>query len=270
MISNVYVQPEHKKNLMKRPEIEDVSALSQLLNSDEFKLTENYGRKTQALVFDSRTIKALYEFMVKYKVDYVDYPISSGKESVIFKAQLRGKPIALKIYKMSTLKFQNIRIYIDGDYRFAKDRISRSKFVYVWARKEYSNLLSMREAGIRCPVPIAVHKNLLAMSFIGTKQRAAPQIKDAVFEAEPVYSEVSEMMRNTYKKAGIVHADLSEYNILYFRKKPYFIDMAQSVTVKHPSADTFLMRDVSNITQFFIKKGVECNSKELYNYITED
>jgi RIO kinase 1 len=255
---------------MRRPVIEDASALSKLLNSDEFKLTENFGRKTQSLVFDSRTIKALYEFLVKYKVDYVDYPISSGKESVVFKAQLRGKPIALKIYKMSTLKFQNIRIYIDGDYRFANERLSRSKFVYVWARKEYSNLLSMTEAGIRCPKPIAFHKNLLAMSFIGTKQRAAPQIKDAAFDAEPVYREVSEMMRNTYREAGIVHADLSEYNILYYRKRSYFIDVAQGVTVRHPSADIFLRRDVNNITQFFIKKGVDCNSKDLYSYITEE
>lgn len=255
---------------MTKPVANDPSALSRLLNSDEFKFTENFGRKTQSLVFDSRTIKALYEFLVKYKIDYVDYPISSGKESVVFKAQLKGRPIALKIYKMSTLKFQNIRIYIDGDYRFAKERISRSKFVYVWARKEFSNLQSLTEAGVRCPVPIAFHKNLLAMSFIGTKQRAAPQIRDAVFDASAVYREVSKMMRNTYQKAGIVHADLSEYNILYYRKRSYFIDVAQGVTVQHPSADIFLKRDISNITQFFIKKGVDCSTEDLYRYIKED
>ena len=249
---------------------EERSALKQLIDSGEFLNRFNMDRKTSGLVLDKRTLMSIYELSSRKGVDYIDFPISSGKESVIFKAYMKKKPVVMKVYKMSTLKFSNIGIYIEGDYRFSKDRINRSNLVFIWAKKEYTNLLATREAGISCPRPIAYHKNLLLMSYIGTTASPAPQLKDAVFDPETVYAQVRSYMRKLYHDAGIVHADLSEYNILYYRKKPYLIDFGQSVSVKHPSADFFLERDIKNITHYFIKLGVDCTPEDLRAYIGSD
>jgi RIO kinase 1 len=249
---------------------EERSALKQLIDSGEFLNSFNLDRKTSGLVFDKRTLKSIYELSSRENIDYIDFPISSGKESVVFKAYIRKKPVVLKVYKMSTLKFSNIRIYIEGDHRFSKERLSRSNMVYIWAKKEYTNLDELRRVGIPAPKPIAFHKNLLLMSYIGTGKVPAPALRNASFDAQEVYGNVREYIRLLYQKAHIVHADLSEYNILYYRRKPYFIDMGQSVSSTHPSADFFLERDVKNITHYFIKLGVKCTAEDLESYIRRE
>ena len=105
------------------------SALDQLLKSGEFLHHLDMDRKTADLVFDRRTIKALYEFMSSQHIDYVDFPISAGKESVVFKVIKDKKPLVLKIYKLSTLRFSTIWKYIEGDYRFARERINKSNMI---------------------------------------------------------------------------------------------------------------------------------------------
>ena len=245
----------------------DRSALEQLIKEKLFSFKEGMDRKTTDLLFDSRTLKAIYEVMGKLEIDYIDYPISTGKESGVFKAYIHEKPIAVKIYKMSTLKFGKIETYIRGDYRFAKEKLSRGNVVYVWAKKEFTNLSELRKAGVLCPVPIGFHKNILAMGYIGTKEIPAPILKDADFDPEKVFADVVGMMTDSYRKANLVHADLSEYNMLYYRKKVYFIDVGQSVNIKHPSSEIFLRRDIFNICTFFRKFGIECNPFEIYSTI---
>jgi RIO kinase 1 len=246
----------------------DKSALKQLIESDEFSNRLNLDRKTYGLVFDRRTLNAIYEVIKKYDIDYINFPISSGKESLIFNIVLRnGETRALKIYKMSTLKFSNTMEYIKGDYRFDKERINRSNVVYVWAQKEYTNLKGLREAGIHAPKPYGFYRNILLMSYLGTARGPAPQIKDLTEGFQKLYDELKRAMWLMYHKAGIVHADLSEYNILYYRKNPYIIDVGQSVSIKHPMAEDFLERDIKNIVSFFTKKDVTCNVKDLYSYI---
>ena len=245
----------------------DRSALEQLIKEKLFSFKEGMDRKTTDLLFDSRTLKAIYEVMGKLDIDYIDYPISTGKESGVFKAYVHGKPIAVKIYKMSTLKFGKIETYIRGDYRFAKEKLSRGNVVYVWAKKEFTNLSELRKAGVLCPVPIGFHKNIMAMSYVGTKELPAPILKDADFDPETVFETVVRMMSDAYRKANLVHADLSEYNMLYYRKKVYFIDVGQSVNIKHPSSEIFLRRDIFNICTFFRKYGIENDPNEIYSTI---
>ncbi len=243
------------------------SALDQLLKSGEFLHHLDMDRKTADLVFDRRTIKALYEFMSSQHIDYVDFPISAGKESVVFKVIKDKKPLVLKIYKLSTLRFSTIWKYIEGDYRFARERINRSNIVYIWAKKEYTNLHELRKNGILCPRPYDFHKNLLLMSYIGSKSTPAPRLRDADCDFDNVYGEVRVFMRTMYQKAKLVHADLSEYNILYHRKHAYIVDVGQSVSREHPAADYFLERDVRNISVFFTKKGVEAPFQELLGFV---
>ncbi|AAT42837.1 serine protein kinase RIO [Picrophilus oshimae] len=246
------------------------SALKTLIESGEFLNKFNLDRKTYGLVFDKRTLIAVYEVIKKYNIDMFDFPISSGKESVVFRVLSNRRPLVIKIYKMSTLKFSNTSDYILGDYRFEREKLNRVNIVYIWARKEYTNLSEMMSAGVSVPRPLGFYKNVLLMSYIGTKKSPAPQLRyvdNADFN--DIFDAVLDNMKKMYRNAGLVHADLSDYNILYYRRKIYIIDTGQSVSIKHPMAHDFLKRDVNNICSFFSRKGIKKDPDIIFKSIVD-
>ena len=79
-----------------------------------------------------------------------------------------------------------------------------------------------------------------------------------------------QMMAEMYQKCNLIHADLSEYNMLWHENNVYFIDVSQSVEPMHPHALEFLYRDCKNVTSFFEKFGVEVISAEnLFNQVSK-
>ena len=68
-------------------------------------------------------------------------------------------------------------------------------------------------------------------------------------------------MRTLYSECHLVHADLSEYNILWWQKEAWFIDVSQAVEPIHPSGLDFLLRDCTNIINFFSKRGLQVMSE---------
>ena len=75
-------------------------------------------------------------------------------------------------------------------------------------------------------------------------------------------------MRTLYQQCHLIHADLSEYNLLYYEDKVYMIDVSQSVEHEHPKALEFLRRDIVNINDFFRKKGVHIfGDKPVFDFI---
>jgi RIO kinase 1 len=88
---------------------------------------------------------------------------------------------------------------------------------------------------------------------------AAPKLKDAGLTGTRLsraYLQCLGLMRTMFQKAKLVHADLSEYNILYYENSVWFIDVAQSVEDDHPHALEFLRMDCKNVTDFFVRTGV--------------
>ena len=95
-------------------------------------------------------------------------------------------------------------------------------------------------------------KHVLVMSFLGQDGQPAPKLKEAAermseAELETAYSQVVEMMSQLYLQCHLVHADLSEYNILWWEKEAWFIDVSQAVEPIHPSGLDFLLRDCINV-----------------------
>ena len=74
--------------------------------------------------------------------------------------------------------------------------------------------------------------------------------------------QVVEMMVTLYSECHLVHADLSEYNILWWQKEAWFIDVSQAVEPIHPSGLDFLLRDCANIYNFFSKKGLHVSHSD--------
>lgn len=216
-------------------------------------------RQTYCEVFDRKTLMVIYDLMTAKYIDSVHYPISTGKEGNIFYVTNKDdRPLALKIYRTSTSTFKRITKYIEGDPRFKNITGNRRKIIYAWTDKEYRNLRRYKENGIRVPEAIKFDKNCLLMEYIGDENGPAPKLKDAVMKnPNLVYEKVISLMVNGYKKAHLVHGDLSEYNILMLKDEPVLIDCGQSLTADHFNAKTFLTRDITNINRFFKSRDVD-------------
>lgn len=276
----------------------DAGGFDMKLSNQVFNQLKSYSRKakknraqdrrdntaTAEMGIDEPTRLRLYKLINNQVLEQVNGIISTGKEAVILHADtdpsyegelVLPKECAIKIFKTTLNEFKQRDRYIKDDYRF-KDRFSKQNnrtVINMWAEKEMHNLLRMQKFGINCPEVVTLKKNLLVMSFIGHNNVAAPKLKNAILsDAEMIcaYDEIVNIMCTLYNDCKLVHADLSEYNILWHEDKCWLIDVAQSVEPGHPSALEFLMRDCDNISTFFTRKGCpEVRNKEsLFSHIT--
>lgn len=89
--------------------------------------------------------------------------------------------------------------------------------VKVWAEKEFRNLARIHKANIKCPEPVFLRSHVLVMKFIGENGFPAPLLKDAAVDdslARKLYLDCVKMMHRIYNQAKLVHADMSEFNML--------------------------------------------------------
>ena len=161
-----------------------------------------------------------------------------------------------------------MRNYIIGDPRFKKIPNNPSKIIFLWASKEFKNLKRAYKAGLSVPEPIYIKNNILIMDYIGFGSIPAPKLKDIKFPKEPIklLNEILGFIKNLYQNANLVHGDLSEFNILYHNQKPIVIDISQAVTIYHPKAEVYLVRDIKNIFNYFKKFRVEIPNPEDFYY----
>jgi len=233
-------------------------------DSERLKVEEN--------VFDVPTLKILYTLSNKGVIKAMGGSISTGKEANVFYAEGPDKELAVKIYRITSSTFRAMDAYIMKDPRFTNIRNNKRDIIFAWTRKELQNLKRAKSAGVRVPEPILAEKNILIMEFMGEKEVPYPLLKNTHLEneeAKNIFDTIVEYMCLLYKKANLVHADLSEYNILIDPNNltPIFIDMGQSVTLEHPNAREFLYRDVKNILRFFSRYGIKDKTEELFTKI---
>ena len=219
-------------------------------------------------VFDEVTLLALYKLVHKGWITAIGGSISTGKEANVFFGERGDEDIAIKIYRIRTANFNAMSEYIIGDRRFAGIKRTRKDLVFAWTKKEFSNLRRASDAGLPVPSPVIWDRNILLMEFLGEDERPYPQLRSVQLD-DPVtvYEEIISFMVTLYQEAGLVHADLSEFNILY-GDRPYVIDMGQAVTPDHPRAGFFLSRDIANINRFFGGWCTIRDGKELFTEIT--
>ena len=226
--------------------------------------------KTQDESFDHSTLLAIYKLITNNIIDTLDFPISTGKEGNVYHAtNPEGVPMAVKIYRTSTATFKNIMRYIEGNPRYRNVGRNRRKIIFTWAKKEYNNLSRMIKYDIRVPRPIHVMKNILVMEYIGSETRAAPLLKNVPLdEPELCYNHIINEYFKIFNHAKMVHADLSEYNILLTdHGELVIIDTGQCAVMEHPEAINWFVRDIKNITNFFIRRGVDANWKQAARFI---
>ena len=216
-------------------------------------------------VLDRSTLMIIYGFLNKGTIADIYGTVKSGKESRVYWGKAsNGEELAIKIYLTVSAEFKRGMLqYIKGDPRFAHVRGDTRSLVYVWAQKEFKNLQRMQDTGIRVPKPVDVNKNVLIMEFIGKNGVPAPILKDTNLKNPTrVYGQLLRCVKRLYRRSGLVHADLSEYNVMMWKNQPVVFDVSQSVPVEHPLADQFLRRDLENLNHYFKKMDVNVSPVE--------
>ena len=224
------------------------------------KIDDSGKRAAIESVLDERTIFNLRKLLDKGIITKIEGTISAGKEANVYLAyDSNGSEVAVKIYKIDTNTSKWMRKYILGDPRFKRIPNNISKIIFLWASKEYKNLMRAYKANLSVPKPIYIKNNILIMEYIGFESIPAPLLKEIKKPKDPVnlFNEILNFIKLLYNKAKLVHGDLSEFNILYHNQKPVVIDISQGVAIQHPKAEVYLARDIKNIFHFFNKLGID-------------
>ena len=211
-------------------------------------------------VFDKPTLMIIYQMLNRRELTKVCGVVRSGKESRVYWAKdFKNKDVALKVYLTTSADFKKgMLTYIEGDPRFFRHKRDTRSIVYLWAQKEFKNLQLAASVGVRVPAPRKVEKNVLVMEFVGKEGEPAPLLRETRLKApSKMYRQILQYVMRLYRKAGLVHGDLSEYNIMVWKGKPVVFDLSQSVTLEHPMAEIFVKRDIININTFFAAHGVK-------------
>ena len=252
------------KRLSRKQKAYEIGSLMKNKRSEDYQVIEE--------VFDKSTLMVVYDFMNKGIIDEIHGVVNAGKEArVYYGKDTEGNELAIKIYLTSSADFKKGMIpYIEGDPRFAHVRRDTRSLIYTWAQKEYKNLQRAKEAGVNVPEPLAIQKNVLVMNFIGKDGERAPLMKEVVLEdPDQIFETLLDYVNLLYTEAGLVHADLSEYNVMIWNDKPVIFDVAQSVLIKHPMAEKFLRRDLENLHKYFKRKVSDIISvDEMYRKVT--
>ncbi len=224
-------------------------------------------------VFDNKTMEVVGHLRNNKVITGFDYPISEGKEAVVFKARSINGDVAVKVFKYETSTFlqRSMAKYIQGDPRFPSMKLNHRGLVKLWSRKEFSNLRAAEDAGVSAPKPIKQRENIVVMEFLGQNGISYTLLKDYPLqnneEAEIVYEAILENLEKFWRH-GFVHADLNEFNIMTDQGKVWFIDFAQAVRKEHPLSFQFLEKDCENIAKFFKKRGVDTSKEEVWKRVT--
>ena len=213
-------------------------------------------RKVLEEVFDQATLFAIEDLVARKDLGELYGVVSAGKEARVYYGEDTGKkPVAVKIYLVSSSDFRKRLAYIAGDRRFGKLPSGSRETIYLWVRKEFKNLQVADKVGVRVPRPLAFHKNILVMEYVGRPPEPAPTFAETEVD-EGDYDWAFTTVDALWRKAGLVHADFSEFNAFKFGDERVLFDMGSAVVTSHPQAEDFLRRDVANMVRFFRKRGI--------------
>ena len=244
--------------------------LQKMLSEKRIKSVED--KRVGSEVFDRITLQTLYKLANDGYIHRLNGAISTGKEANVFKGTDENDNfVAVKIYRVTTSDFKKMQTYIQGDPRFRVRTTNKRQLINAWVNKEFRNLQRAVEAGVRVPKPIVAKNNVLVMEFIGDDEgdAALPMRHSTIQNPEELLNKMINNMKLLYVKAGLVHGDLSSYNILIQNGEPVIIDISQGMTRDHPMAEELLDRDIDNIIKDFKKLRVKIPNEEIKSKIID-
>jgi RIO kinase 1 len=173
--------------------------------------------------------------------------------------------------------FRNDYVYRDGrrytrnsrDLRAMETMTNYGKSLLLekWPGHELDVMTRAWDAGADVPYPVESTSDGMLMQYVGGLDGAAPRLAQARLDraaAREAWAQLQENLR-TLLEVGIVHSDLSAYNILWWDDRIWIIDFPQAVDLAHsPHGFDFLHRDVANVCRWFSRHGVDCDAEEVF------
>jgi len=212
--------------------------------------------------YDVLAINALVKSNV---IEALGKPLGVGKEADVYDALTPQKRrVAVKFHRLGRTSFRQTRR--KRGYVAERMHISWLYQSRLAAEREYEALKILYPHGVAVPEPIAQNRHVIVMSMIeGTELYKYKDIPNP----QKVLEEVLFNMRKAFLEARVIHADLSEFNvILQPNMHVLIIDWPQFVSYDHPNAEQLLERDVKNIVQFFRRKHqVKAKLKDALAYV---
>ena len=190
--------------------------------------------------------------------------VGIGKEADVYEALTPTKrKVAVKFHRLGRTSFRDTRR--KRDYIADRRHISWLYQSRLAAENEFRALKAMYEAGVAVPEPIDQNRHAVAMEYL-----EAVQLSDVVELDEPLelLQDILENVRKAYK-AGVIHTDLSEYNVMVNPEgRVWLIDWPQYTASSHPNAEEILSRDVRNVAYYFQRKfGTDMTVEEAVAYV---
>jgi RIO kinase 1 len=209
--------------------------------------------------------KRLHPLVEDGLIDDVLYQLMSGKEATVFAVTSQGEIRCAKVYKEAMKRsFKKAAQYQEGrkvkNSRRARAMEKGSSFGRkqqedAWQNAEVDALFTLSKAGVRVPQPFGCYDGVLLMELVTDDEgNVAPRLNDVSMSAEQAIEDHAQVMH--YVKlmlcAGIVHGDLSEFNVLVDDYGPVIIDLPQAVNAAaNNNAFSMLQRDVRNMTDYY-------------------
>lgn len=174
-----------------------------------------------------------------------------------------GETAVIKLHRHGRISFRSVRR--TRGYVAERRHTSWLYISRLAATREYSGLQILYPAGVSVPKPIAQNRHAIVMSAI-----EGDLLSDCNVFSKPlkILNSIIENVKKAYVKAHMIHADLSEYNVLVTPKlKILIIDWPQWISSNHPNWSFYLERDLKNILYYFERKfGVK---EDLRNVIAD-
>jgi RIO kinase 2 len=207
---------------------------------------------------------AINAFVKAGLIEAFGQTLGVGKEADVYDALTpEGARIAVKFHRLGRISFRQTR----RKRGYVTERAGWLFQSRLAAEREFQALKIVYQHGVAVPEPLSQNRHAIAMGIIEGAELAKWK---EIPKPEKVLKEVLRNVKKAYLKAGIIHADLSEYNIIL---KPdmhiLIIDWPQYVMANHPNAQQLLMRDVSNVLKYFSRRyGLKVKIREVYAYVT--
>ncbi len=212
-----------------------------------------------------KTPKRLQPLVDEGLIDEVSRQLMSGKEAIVYVVRSGDDVRCAKVYKEANERsFHQAVAYQEGrrvkNSRQARamekgTRYGRKMAEEVWQNAEVDALYRLAAAGVRVPTPYVCFEGVLLMELVtGADGNAAPRLNDVPLTPELARLYHTALLREVVLMlcAGVIHGDLSEYNILVDADGPVIIDLPQAIDAAGSSvAGAMLERDVANLANFF-------------------
>ena len=212
-----------------------------------------------------KTPKRLEALVREGLIDAVVRQLMSGKEATVFVVRCGAEIRCAKVYKDANKRnFRQASLYREGrKTKYSREaramekgtRFGRKAQEEAWQSVEVDTLYRLAAAGVRVPRPFAFSHGVVIMELLTDAEgHAAPRLNDLALSPELALDYHARLIREIVRMlcAGVIHGDLSEFNVLVDRDGPVIIDLPQAVNAAgNNNASAMLRRDADNITRYF-------------------